>query len=239
MPHLPHTLVALVLMPAAVTPAHAQQPGDQKHDMHPPLTVSDCTASGCTPRQASVVVDANWMWVHKKGTYTNCYEGNQWDKGLCPDPATCAKNCALDAGSTSEYESTYGISTSGNALKLQFVTKNSGGENVGSRTFLMADDDHYQLFNLKNKEFTFDVDVSNLPCGLNGALYFVNMDADGGLAKYPGNTAGARYGTGYCDGQCPHDIKFINGEANLLNWTGSDSSSGTGEPASPPPQPAS
>ena len=34
-----------------------------------------------------------------------------------------------------------------------------------------------------DKEFTFDVDVSNLPCGLNGALYFVAMDKDGGTSK--------------------------------------------------------
>ena len=43
------------------------------------------------------------------------------------------------------------------------------------------------MFKLKNKEFTFDVDASQLPCGLNGALYFVEMDADGGLSEYPGN----------------------------------------------------
>jgi len=30
------------------------------------------------------------------------------------------------------------------------------------------------MFNLLNKEFTFDVDVSTLECGLNGALYFVS-----------------------------------------------------------------
>ncbi len=34
----------------------------------------------------------------------------------------------------------------------------------------------------------------------------------------PGNSAGAEYGTGYCDAQCPHDIKFINGEANVVDW---------------------
>ena len=43
------------------------------------------------------------------------------------------------------------------------------------------------MFNLMNKEFTFDVDVSMLECGLNGALYFVEMDADGGAAKHPTN----------------------------------------------------
>ena len=51
-------------------------------------------------------------------------------------------------------------------------------------------------------------------CGLNGALYFVAMDADGGYSKYP--TAGAKYGTGYCDAQCPHDLKWINGETYEL-----------------------
>jgi cellulose 1,4-beta-cellobiosidase len=60
----------------------------------------------------------------------------------------------------------------------------------------MESDDKYQMFNLIGKEFTFDVDVSKLPCGLNGALYFVEMAADGGKAKYSGNKAGAKYGTG-------------------------------------------
>ena len=68
------------------------------------------------------------------------------------------------------------------------------------------------MFDLKNSEFTFDVDVSNLPCGINGALYFVKMDADGGLSEYAGNNAGAEYGTGYCDAQCAQDLKFIAGE---------------------------
>lgn len=87
------------------------------------------------------------------------------------------------------------------ALNLSYVTQGANGKNVGSRTYLMADDDHYQIFKLKNKEFTFDVDVSALPCGLNGALYLVEMDADGGKSKFPTNEAGARLGTGYCDAQ--------------------------------------
>lgn len=87
------------------------------------------------------------------------------------------------------------------------------------------------MFMLKNQEFTFDVDVSQLVCGLNGALYFVAMDADGGMSKYPNNNAGAAYGTGYCDAQCPHDLKFINGAGNVLDWQSSpsDPNSGTGK----------
>jgi len=86
------------------------------------------------------------------------------------------------------------------------------------------------LFQLLNREFTFTVDVHNLPCGLNGALYFVEMDKDGGLSEFPTNKAGAKYGTGYCDAQCPHDLKWINGEANILDWQPSpnDPNSGIG-----------
>jgi len=38
------------------------------------------------------------------------------------------------------------------------------------------------------------------------------------MSKFPTNKAGAKFGTGYCDSQCPQDIKFINGEANVDDW---------------------
>ena len=46
------------------------------------------------------------------------------------------------------------------------------------------------MFKLIGNEFTFDVDLSQLPCGLNGALYFVSMPQKGH------GTPGAKYGTG-------------------------------------------
>ena len=100
------------------------------------------------------------------------------------------------------------------ALNIKFVTQGQYAKNIGSRFYLLdASGRNYYMFKLKNKEFTFDVDVSELPCGLNGALYFVEMEEDGG-AHFPSNDAGAAYGTGYCDAQCPHDIKWINGQTN-------------------------
>jgi cellulose 1,4-beta-cellobiosidase len=78
---------------------------------------------------------------------------------------------------------------------------------------------NYQMFKPNGMEFTFDVDVSGLPCGLNGALYFSEMDADGGMAKFPTNKAGAKYGTGYCDSQCPRDLKFIAGQVSSYHCT--------------------
>lgn len=54
----------------------------------------------------------------------------------------------------------------------------------------MQDTNNYQIFNLIGNEFSFDVDLSQLPCGLNGALYFVSMPQKGQ------GTPGAKYGTG-------------------------------------------
>lgn len=57
------------------------------------------------------------------------------------------------------------------------------------------------------------------------------MDKDGGMSKYPTNKIGAAYGSGYCDAQCPHDLKWINGEANMEDWdpSSSDPNAGTGK----------
>jgi len=196
--------------------ARGQQVGTSQAESHPRLPWQECTRSGCTTKSnGAVALDANWRWLHITDGYTNCYTGNAWNSTVCTDGKVCAEKCALDGA---KYQETYGITTSGNALTLKFVTKGQN-TNVGSRVYLMESERKYQMFNLLNKEFTFDVDVSKLPCGLNGALYFVQMDADGGMSKSPGNKAGAKYGTGYCDSQCPRDIKFINGEANSVGWS--------------------
>ena len=198
--------VALVAFTLAAM-ACGQQVGTNTAENHPMLPSEKCTASGCTTQNTKVVLDANWRWLHSTSGYTNCYTGNTFDTSLCPDGDTCAKNCALDGA---DYSGTYGVTTSGSSLNLKFVTSGAN-KNVGSRLYLMDTDTSYHMFKLLNQEFTFDVDVSTLPCGLNGALYFSEMDADGGMSRFPTNKAGAKYGTGYCDSQCPRDLKFING----------------------------
>lgn len=199
----------LVLGSLLTAVARGQQAGTLTTETHPALTYQTCTSVGeCTTVDGKITLDGNWRWTHSVSGSTNCYTGNTWDSTLCPDDATCATNCALDGA---EYEGTYGISTSGGALTLDFVT----GSNVGSRVYLMEDDTTYKTFDLRNQEFAFDVDVSQLPCGLNGALYMTVMDSDGGMAADSGNKAGAKYGTGYCDAQCPRDLKFINGAVSI------------------------
>ena len=202
------TLIALSLLAVAVT---GQQIGTLETETHPKLTWQQCSAAGsCSDVAGSVVLDSNWRWLHNTDGSDNCYDGNAWADQFCPDPETCAANCAVEGAN---YSGTYGITAGGTSLTHKFVTEGEYSTNIGSRVYLMdATDTKYEMFKLLNKEFTFDVDVSNMPCGLNGALYFSEMEADGGESLYPGNKAGAKYGTGYCDAQCPHDIKFINGE---------------------------
>ncbi|KAJ6476502.1 exoglucanase-like protein 1 precursor [Mycena vitilis] len=210
-------LVLAALLPVALS----QLAGTNVAENHPSLTWQKCTGTGgttCTTQQSSIVIDANWRWLHQGASgSTNCYTGNTWNAQACPDGKTCAANCALDGQSP-----TYGITTSGNALTMKFVTGYQQ-PNIGSRVYLMAPGSTtaYQTFNFNNQEFvSLSLHAScSLPCGLNGALYFSQMDADGGVSKSAGaNKAGAKYGTGYCDAQCPRDIKFINGVANSAGW---------------------
>jgi cellulose 1,4-beta-cellobiosidase len=188
--------------------AAAQQVGKETAETHPKMTWKKCSGSSCTTVNGEVVIDANWRWLHTTSGMENCYDGNEWtDK--CSSATDCASKCALEGA---DYSKTYGAGTSGDALTLKFVTKHEYGTNIGSRFYLMESATKYQMFTLMNNEFTFDVDLSTLDCGLNGALYFVAMDADGGMAKYSTNKAGAKYGTGYCDAQCARDLKFVGGK---------------------------
>nr|BAF57295.1 putative glycosyl hydrolase family7 [uncultured symbiotic protist of Reticulitermes speratus] len=91
-----------------------------------------------------------------------------------------------------------GVWTEGNALNQRLVTVNPWGNTVGQRLYLLAEEgDNYELLDLVGSELTYDVDISQIPCGLNAALYTVEM-APGG-AKAP--EVGAAYGSGYCDAQ--------------------------------------
>jgi cellulose 1,4-beta-cellobiosidase len=128
---------------ALVAGASAQAVCTLTAETHPSLTWSKCSGTGgsCSSVTGSVVVDSNWRWTHQTGSTTNCYDGNKWDTTYCSDGASCASKCCLDGA---DYTSTYGITTSGNALNLKFVTKGQYSTNIGSRTYLMESDTKYQ-----------------------------------------------------------------------------------------------
>ena len=62
-------------------------------------------------------------------------------------------------------------------------------------------------------------------------MYFVQMDNDGGKSKYSkySDMAGAKYGTGYCDAQCPHDMKWTHGRVNVEGWVPSETDENAGK----------
>ncbi|GAP90445.2 putative exoglucanase 1 [Rosellinia necatrix] len=219
-------MLALVLAAIAGI-ASAQQVGTQQSETHPKLTWKKCSSGGsCSTVSGEVTIDANWRWLHSTSGTTNCYDGNEWTS-QCRTATDCASKCALEGA---DYGKTYGASTSGDALSLGFLTKHEYGTNIGSRLYLMNGASKYQMFTLMNNEFTFDVDLSTVECGLNAALYFVAMEEDGGMASYPSNKAGAKYGTGYCDAQCARDLKFVGGKGNVEGWKPStnDANAGVG-----------
>ncbi|KAK3935178.1 glycoside hydrolase [Diplogelasinospora grovesii] len=210
----PYT-AALLLALSSLT--CAQQIGSIP-EVHPRLPTQKCTlAGGCKTVQTSVVLDAFSRSLHKIGDpSTTCSVGTS----ICTDATSCGTNCALEGFSPADY-TRHGVATSGDSLVLnQFVPKTSGsGYDVASpRVYLVADDEkNYEDMQLLDAEISFDVDVSKLVCGMNGALYLAEMEMDGGRSAL--NPAGAQYGTGYCDAQCPK-LSFINGEANPGNTYG-------------------
>jgi len=209
---------ASIMLMSALGYVNGQQGGYLEQEEKPTITLKECTiAGGCTSKQAKLTLDANWRWIHSTSGYDNCYTGNKWDSQFCSDPVQCAQNCVLEGVSKDKYENTYGIKQVQDGVQLRFVSEHEYGVNVGSRLYVMDDNDDYLMVYLKNREFSFEVDVSELMCGMNGAMYFSEMQANGGKG-IGRNQAGAKYGTGYCDAQCPHDIKFIDGEANVIDW---------------------
>jgi cellulose 1,4-beta-cellobiosidase len=202
-----------VLFLCLLSSTHGQKTGTSIPEISPALTIQKCNGGSCVNEAVSLTLDASWRSTHGVGISTSCYNINTdtWNPSLCPDGKTCAQGCAVEGA---DYAGTYGIATSGNAVTLQFITQSVTGTNVGSRVFVKSSLSAYQLFKTKNQEFAFGIDLSNVPCGVGANIYFVQMDADGGLSTYPTNKAGARFGTGYCDASCPHNVKWINGRVS-------------------------
>lgn len=202
-----NTAAKLASVAAALRGALAQEPGDvSPADVHPTISLQECSSPGdCEDKKVKIVLDSNWRWMHKVGGYSNCIDdaSGTWDPEVCPDSDTCTKGCAIEGLNATQYSDTYGVSAGKDGLTLKYVP--------GSRVYIL-DGDEYYMFNLLNKEFTFTVDLSTLPCGTNAALYLIEMEKDGS------GGAGAPYGTGYCDAQCPQASKYVKGKANSEDW---------------------
>lgn len=198
----PYTILAAALLGLAT----AQTPGSAK-EVHPKLTTWKCTKSGgCKSQNTALVLDSATHWIHQANDTTKgCGNwGSAADPIACPDEATCAKNCIIEG--ISNYAD-YGVSTTGGSVRMDMY--NPKGGVASPRIYLLAEDEKkYEMLQLNGHELAFDVDVSKLPCGMNGALYLSEMEADGGRSAL--NPEGASLGSGYCDAQC-FVTPFVNG----------------------------
>jgi cellulase len=179
-------LLALLLSALAV----GQQISTAVPETHLKLPTQKCTLKdGCKTFDTAVVHDALWRRLHKvDDPSTPCYLGSP----LCSEAEACGRNCALEGV---DYAAR-GVATKGDAITLnQFVKASDGSYTVSTpRVFLVAPDGkNYEPFRLLNQEFSFDVDVSKLVCGMNGALVIGEMSLTGGRSEL--NPAGAEYGT--------------------------------------------
>lgn len=204
-------MITSVVIAALAGFSVALTPGESP-EVHPKLTTYRCTtADGCTPVQNAIVLDSLAHPVHQiNDTSANCGSwGSPPPTDVCPDKETCHENCIIEG--ISDYTAR-GVITNGDALIMEHL--DDAGNLLSPRVYLLAEDeDHYEMMHLNDMEFTFDVDVSKLPCGMNGALYLSEMFEDGGRSDL--NPLGATYGTGYCDAQC-FVTPFINGEVRSL-----------------------
>jgi hypothetical protein len=138
-------------------------------ETHPAFTYQTCTRSGCTSVKSFIVHDKHMGDIQNR-----------------------------DQHGTLDYEKHVGVTVNGGTLSQRLVsTDGEGNKIIGSRLYIVnADDKNYELFTFVGKEFTYTVDMSEIPCGVNAALYTVEMPKAG---KSPG---GVEYGYGYCDANC-------------------------------------
>ncbi|KAG0143190.1 hypothetical protein CROQUDRAFT_49188 [Cronartium quercuum f. sp. fusiforme G11] len=185
-------------------------------EVQPKMGYESCTKDGCQKHEGTLTVDASLRRIQSlHNPSLSCFDKGAWDQRLCSDAVQCTKNCAIQG--VLDYN-TVGVSSVGQGVRIRLVTedKKTKSKTIGSRLYQLDSDGNYLMYKLKGKEFAFEVDVSRLPCGVNGALYFSEMAVDGGSRAFLGtNHSGAFFGTGYCDAQSPSDLMYFGAEANV------------------------
>ena len=108
--------------------------------------------------------------ISQSGEPTNCNTDSEWDASICLDGETCAGHCAVGAVTQHNWAETYGVGQNGNGVDVGFVTQGPYSVNFGFHSYLMDNNHECKLFNMLQKEMSFDFDVSNMPCGTNSAI---------------------------------------------------------------------
>lgn len=205
---------ATILVTSLFLRAVASQSLDNTTEVHPKLTTYKCTTDGgCIAQNTALVLESSQHKIYQlNNPEYNCGEwGSAANATICPDEQTCQTNCIIEG--IPDY-TTHGVYANGSDLTMFMLSAN--GTEYSPRLYLLNEaEDAYELLHLTGQEFTFDVDMSKLPCGMNSALYLSEMEATGGQGLSDIPVAGAPYGTGYCDAQC-YTTPFVNGLVSTL-----------------------
>ncbi|KAK1952076.1 family 7 glycosyl hydrolase [Colletotrichum sublineola] len=187
-----------------------QAPG-KSTDNHPKLETFRCTVNdGCQKQTNYIVADYSQHEVRTASGVSCVNRDNPPNSTACTTPEECASNCVIEA--ISDY-SAVAVNTSGTDIQMRIF--NDTGAEIRPRVYLLEESkERYEMISLTGAEFTFDVDMTKLPCGLNAALYLSEMPSDGGKSSSSLNKLGPSWGTGYCDAQC-FKTSFINGVGNF------------------------
>lgn len=188
--------VSLAVLAAFAGIAAAQRPISP--ETHPKLPTYRCTkAGGCVAQDTSIVIDSlsRPLYQINAPEYGCGAVGSAPNATACPDVETCYENCVMEG--LDDY-SPYGITVDGDSVSLDMIDDEDPSRVLFPRVYLLSEDDEtYEMLQLTGQEFSFDADVSKLPCGMNGALYLSEMEADGGKGEF--NEGGSAYGTGYVE----------------------------------------
>jgi cellulase len=205
----PRTLTLAVV--SALLPALAVAQQAPTPDAIQSLPTYTCTiAGGCVEQSTYVVFEWPYHWIHTVNGYDSCTTSSGGlNSTLCGTAEECYDNCEIAPGNYTGL----GITTSGDSLTLYQYRNNSGTIDGASPNVLLLDSagENYVDIQLLGQEFSFDVDISLLPCGENGNLFLSEIDFAGGRNEY--NPAGAAYGFGTCDSQCSVG-PYFNGTVN-------------------------
>lgn len=200
-------LVLLGLLQLAAAQTLGKSP-----EVHPRLRTWKCThREGCVPQTSQIVLDELAHPIHQLNDPSlGCGNwGSAPNVTVCPNEETCYENCVVEG--ISDYAD-YGVYTRDDSMSLHQLNK--AGVDVTPRVYLLDEDGReYDMLKLTGNELSFDVDVSKLPCGMNGALYLTEMRETGGRSHL--NPGGAAYGSGYCDAQC-YTYPFIEGVVSIV-----------------------
>ncbi|KAF4500420.1 cellulose 1,4-beta-cellobiosidase [Fusarium agapanthi] len=197
------------------TSAYAQWPCGNIEEVHTPFTWHQCIQKPCTEYFSAIVLESSLR-------ETNCCAGSFDVKDLhrtqCKkkDKDTCPADCCVEGA---DYRA-HGIKAVGTSLTMDLGATAPHVPKDLIRVMPLEDERYPNrpLVRRHDSEYTFDIDVRNVPPGYKARVSLNRMLPDGARSEKKGDKAGARYGTGYYDATCDKGQRFVEGRANYDGW---------------------